>query len=954
MPRLRLVALVAAVVVAAVTLPASLTRVPPGKVALSAGRVHPAGWMLHIPGRTPPIVPSEGRIRADGIELLTKEGSRLAFRLELDYRIGTTLAPQLLRDVRSGTLDGAVTSLARRVVDEAVRRESAESLVESPERLEAPIAAALTSAGIAPSNLSFRSPVAEDLARRRGTEAVRALARPPARVLVIGWDGADWDSIRPLVAAGRMPNMARFLREGAHGDLRSYDPMFSPLLWTTVATGKAPTEHGIADFLVKDEATGQRRPITSDFRKVKALWNIFGDFGRRSAWVAWWASYPAETIDGVLVSDLLSSLVIKSGPDAAARKPGVATPADYLPPRAGLLVPWQAIRREEVARFFSFSEDEWSVAQEEVAHPKPKARDDKTPDDPVVFLVRLLSGMRTYHALAKDLVRSGVPFVAVYYEGVDMMGHRFQHYLPPRMAMVGEADFARFKDAVPRWYEYQDALLGDLLAATPPGTVVVVLSDHGFRTGALRPEGLLPYTKGQPVEWHRNWGIVAMRGPGIRAAELPPSSIYDIAPTLLYLEGLPLAGDMPGRLISAAFSPDIVRTAPPTTVASYERTGIGVDRAARAPVDPTAMEEMMANLRALGYVGGDPAPASASAGGATPPAGSSPSPGESEASAQTQYYYHRNLAVSYIRQGRFREAEAELLAANERQAFGKTYSMLSEVRAAQGRYADAAAALEEGWRSVPASMEPSSLLWIVELDLLAGDRAAAASAAERWKAQMQPGVALAVQARLKDAAGDAQSAATLYRDALSKDPLLVRAAMRLHEIDLSAGRPFAIEPFLLETLTSHPQVDAYWDLAGQFALARGEAESAVGRFKRARDLEPENGLYLGHLASAHAAAGRPEEARSALEWSDRFPPSQADAWMAIGAARDRLGDVDRAVAAFAAAKKAGLSGPGADIGTALALARAGRSQEARSVLAEASARFPDSAAVRELAARIGG
>src|SRR6516225_3976876 len=220
MPRLRLVALVAAVVVAAVTLPASLTRVPPGKVALSAGRVHPAGWMLHIPGRTPPIVPSEGRIRADGIELLTKEGSRLAFRLELDYRIGTTLAPQLLRDVRSGTLDGAVTSLARRVVDEAVRRESAESLVESPERLEAPIAAALTSAGIAPSNLSFRSPVAEDLARRRGTEAVRALARPPARVLVIGWDGADWDSIRPLVAAGRMPNMARFLREGAHGDRR--------------------------------------------------------------------------------------------------------------------------------------------------------------------------------------------------------------------------------------------------------------------------------------------------------------------------------------------------------------------------------------------------------------------------------------------------------------------------------------------------------------------------------------------------------------------------------------------------------------------------------------------------------------------------------------------------------------------------------------------------------------
>ena len=103
-----------------------------------------------------------------------------------------------------------------------------------------------------------------------------------------------------------LSNFARLMNGGAWGDLRSYDPMFSPLLWTTIATGKPPTQHGIADFLVRDPASGQRRPISSEFRKCKALWNIFGDLDRESGWTAWWASFPAEHIRGVMVTELLA------------------------------------------------------------------------------------------------------------------------------------------------------------------------------------------------------------------------------------------------------------------------------------------------------------------------------------------------------------------------------------------------------------------------------------------------------------------------------------------------------------------------------------------------------------------------------------------------------------------------------------------------------------------------
>jgi len=194
----------------------------------------------------------------------------------------------------------------------------------------------------------------------------------------------------------------------------------------------------------------------------------------------------------------------------------------------------------------------------------------------------------------------------------------------------------------------------------------------------------------------------------------------------------------------------------------------------------------------------------------------------------------------------------------------------------------------------------------------------------------------------------------LYRRALSKDALLVRIALRLQGIESAAGRPFSLEPFLTSTLAVHPEVDAYWDLAGQFALVRGEHASAVERFRRATDIEPENATYLGHLAAAEAAVGRKAEARDALAWAERFPPREAEGWMAVGAAWDRLGETDRAVAAFREARESAQAGPNADVGAALALARAGRMVEARRVLDDGLRRYPDNVALRQLATRLGG
>src|SRR5262245_62167422 len=180
--------------------------------------------------------------------------------------------------------------------------------------------------------------------------------------------------------------------------------------------------------------------------------------------------------------------------------------------------------------------------------------------------------------------------------------------------------------------------------------------------------------------------------------------------------------------------------------------------------------------------------------------------------------------------------------------------MLSEVRASQSRFGDAAAAIEEGWLKARDTMDPSSPLWLVELHLLAGDKAGASAALSRWSSTMSAGVRDAAEGRLAEADGDLARATTLYRKALEGDPLLVRVVQRLSDLNAAAGRFDGLEPFLVSTLEKHPHVDAYWDLAGQIAMLRRDADTASRRFRKAMELQPENGLYIGHFASSSAAA----------------------------------------------------------------------------------------------------
>ena len=123
------------------------------------------------------------------------------------------------------------------------------------------------------------------------------------KVLLIGWDAADWEHITPLLEEGLMPTLDALINRGVMGNLATLQPILSPMLWNSVATGKFADKHGIHGFIEPDPVNGGARPYSSASRKCKALWNILSQSGLRSNVVGWWASHPAEPIKGTVVTN---------------------------------------------------------------------------------------------------------------------------------------------------------------------------------------------------------------------------------------------------------------------------------------------------------------------------------------------------------------------------------------------------------------------------------------------------------------------------------------------------------------------------------------------------------------------------------------------------------------------------------------------------------------------------
>jgi len=378
-------------------------------------------------------------------------------------------------------------------------------------------------------------------------------ARIAKRLLVIGWDAADWILINRLFAAGKMPVLRRLVEAGARADLGTLEPKLSPLLWSSIATGKTADKHGILNFVEPKPDGSGLRVSTSTSRKTKALWNILSQNGLSTHVVGWYASHPAEPIKGSVVTNLL-----QEGEPASE---GAAWPLV-----AGTVHP--ASREDAVAasrqRARAFPRDTLKALL-------PKLDEVGVGDGRVQTLVKLMSYAASIERAAIAQLKSGGAWDAamVFFDAIDTVGHHFMQFVVPKMAHVTEREqrfFAGVMDAV---YEWHDAALGRLLEAAGPETTVMLLSDHGFHSDHLRPNlSDLPPERRMELEssWHRPQGVLVLSGPGIKkGAEIASPTILDLAPTALALMGLPAGEDFDGRVLAEAITGEV-----PARIASWD------------------------------------------------------------------------------------------------------------------------------------------------------------------------------------------------------------------------------------------------------------------------------------------------------------------------------------------------------------------------------------------------
>jgi len=121
------------------------------------------------------------------------------------------------------------------------------------------------------------------------------------RVLALAFDGADYDLVRRWSAEGRLPTISRLAREGTFGPLRSTIPAFTPTAWSSFLTGLNPGRHGIFNFTTNPNR-GRQKLESAASRAGTPLWRLLGAAGIRSAFVGVPFTYPAEEIEGVVVT----------------------------------------------------------------------------------------------------------------------------------------------------------------------------------------------------------------------------------------------------------------------------------------------------------------------------------------------------------------------------------------------------------------------------------------------------------------------------------------------------------------------------------------------------------------------------------------------------------------------------------------------------------------------------
>ncbi|MDP6981310.1 MAG: alkaline phosphatase family protein [Myxococcota bacterium] len=414
-------------------------------------------------------------------------------------------------------------------------------------------------------------------------------AAPPGRVLVIGVDGASLRLVKQLMGERRLPNLAAILRAGGSGVSRPMPPLLSPRIWTSVATGKLPSNHGVEGWVrITDDGTPYL--YSSRDRRARALWNIASAAGMRVGVVNWLMTHPPEVVNGVIVSDHAAEGMQDEKLEMANR---------FAQNMKGAKGEAKLAEGEEVS---FVSPPEFRDQLERARNggplsdtPNPFVDRELWPDGGLSdFFRRVVANDEFATRVALEIEAELRPeLMMVYLPGIDRLSHFLWVGVEPPEAIPEHLRWPqhimdKHGHALKSYYEFVDALIGRLVAGRGPNDLVMVMSDHGFETNVSGEQA-----RGAHDSLAARDGILILRGKGVPVGRRNlVFRMTDMAPTLLSWLGLPPALDMDGKP-TRWMSVDV-----PDAVASYDDIPIEHLGTSSPDVDSRIIE----NLKELGYV----------------------------------------------------------------------------------------------------------------------------------------------------------------------------------------------------------------------------------------------------------------------------------------------------------------------------------------------------------------
>jgi predicted AlkP superfamily phosphohydrolase/phosphomutase len=258
------------------------------------------------------------------------------------------------------------------------------------------------------------------------------------KVYVIGFDGATWRFLEPLIQRGEAPNFARLISEGSQGELTSVIPFQSAAAWVTFMTGKNSGKHGVYMFQDYDAQSYSYvgRTANSRYFAGQTIFDIVGEMGGTVSAVRVPMTYPAWPVHGLMVSGFPT--------------PG-DTPESFYPVELQPKVGSAGRAEEEDFRLLTTEQQVQSL-------------DDQ---------------MERMSQLIRSLIGEPCDLFMVVHRVPDPIHHFFIKFVDQRTPAYSPDEAQRWGDVINRFYRKMDTALGETLDRLSDDDTIFVISDHG-------------------------------------------------------------------------------------------------------------------------------------------------------------------------------------------------------------------------------------------------------------------------------------------------------------------------------------------------------------------------------------------------------------------------------------------------------------------------------------------